>query len=222
MTTLALKVPALAALTAAALACGSSSPTTEPRAESTKEDPVSDDRAATSGGGDPATPSDPHEAAYAALVPRRTASQKIVEDQSWRAGDWRFFQLKDESSGNPVFSARGAVDAKGHVIAPRVTGDGAWNAFLTADGIDAKAALPRVAWLYEAAPVSRTGDDAPISDPKAQALVTDPVIEKTATGVKFVGWFARPPDFDPWRTTIDAPASGKATVAEEMWHKLPR
>lgn len=226
MKTLGFIASALAALAAVASGCGNNSPAVDGNGERHKEKQVTDDDEPTTsaggGGGGQATPSDPHEAAYAKLLGgQRGPAAKIKEDQSWRAGDWRFFQLQDDSSGNPVFSGRAAVDGKGHAVSPRLVADGAWNAFLTADGVDAAAALPRVAWLFEAAPVSKTGDDAPISDPKAKAMVEDPKLEKTATGVRFVGWFARPPDFDPWRTTIDAPTTGPAKVVEEMWHKLP-
>ena len=38
--------------------------------------------------------------------------------------------------------------------------------------------------------------------------------------MRFSGWLARPPTFEPWRTTIDAPAAGPAKVIEEMLHAL--
>ena len=113
------------------------------------------------------------------------------------------------------------MDGQGNAVAPRLVADSAWHAFLTQDGLDARDAQARIAWLYLVAVVAKSGGGAEVSDPKAKAMIADPTIEKTASGVKFVGWFARPPDFDPWRTTIEAPAKGPAVVAEEMWHKLP-
>jgi hypothetical protein len=183
---------------------------------------VTDDQSSGGGGsGGAAAPSDPHAAAYAALVPRRQPADKIVEDPSHRVGEWRFFQLQNDSSGHPRFSARAAVDGKGHAVGPRLVADSAWFQFLGSAGLDPVGALERIAWLEEAAPASKSGDHVPIGDPKAKALVADPVLEKSKTGVRFVGWFARPPDFDPWRTTIVAPASGPAVVTVEPWHKLP-
>jgi hypothetical protein len=222
-----LGLPPLAVVIALALACGSSSPAADESGDRTKEKPVpdnSDDDEPTAVGGGGATqttPSDPYEAAYAKLVPNRPAGAKIVEHQPYRGARWRFFQLQDNSSGRPQVSARAAVDDKGNAVAPRLVADSAWHAFLTQDGLDARDAQSRIAWLFLVAVVSKTGDGAEVSDPKAKAMITDPVIEKTADGVRFVGWFARPPDFDPWRTTIEAPAKGTARVAEEMWHKLP-
>jgi len=172
-------------------------------------------------GGGQETPTDPHEAAYAVLVPRRAAGARIVEHQPYRGAQWRFFQLQDDSSGRPAISARAAVDGKGHAVAPRLIAGSAWNAFLTQQGLDPLAAQSRIAWLFVAVVVVKTGDGAEVDDPKARAMVTDPTLERTADGVKFVGWFARPPDFDPWRTTIEAPATGPARVVEEMWHVLP-
>lgn len=221
-----LGLPAHAVVAALALACGSTSPAAEGNGDRTKETPVpdrsdDDEPTAVGGGGTQTTPSDPHEAAYAKLVPRRPAGARIVEHEPYRGAQWRFFQLMEERGGRPQPSARAAVDGKGNAVAPRLVADSAWHAFLTQDGLDARAAQQRIAWLFTVAVVSKTGDGAPVNDAKARAMVTDPVIEKTADGVKFVGWFARPPDFDPWRTTIDAPAKGPAAVAEEMWHKLP-
>lgn len=212
---------AIASILLAAAACAKS-PAADGNGDRQKENHVADVKDSPGGGGGgQATPADPREAAYAALVPRRQPADKIKEYELYRVGEWRFFQLQNDSSGHPRFSARAAVDGKGHVVAPRLTGDSAWHAFLTTSGLDAAGALERIAWLNEAAPVSKSGDHAPVSDPKAQALVADPVIEKTKAGVRFVGWFARPPDFDPWRTTIEAPAAGTAKVTDEMWHKLP-
>ena len=221
-----LGLPAHAVVAALALACGSSSPAADESGDRTKEKPVpdrSDDEEPTAVGGGAAqnTPSDPYEAAYAKLVPNRPAGAKIVEHQPYRGAKWRFFQLQDNSSGRPQISARAAVDGKGNAVAPRLVADSAWHAFLTQDGLDARDAQARIAWLFLSDIAVKTGDGVEIDDPKAKAMVTDPTLEKTADGVKFVGWFARPPDFDPWRTTIEAPAKGTAKVAEEMWHKLP-
>ena len=213
----ALDAPGLAAVVAIALACGRNSPVTEEDrgkkepASSIGDQPTSDDAIGQT--------ADPHEAAYAALVPRRASGARIVEHRPYRGSEWRFFQLQDDSSGRP--SARAAVDGKGHAVAPRLLADGAWHAFLTQDGLDPRSAQSRIAWLFLADVVVATGDGAEVDDPKARAMVTDPSLEKTADGVTFVGWFARPPDFDPWRTTIEAPAAGPATVREEMWHQLP-
>lgn len=226
-----LGLPALAVVVAIALACGSNSPAADGSGDRTKEKPVpdnsdDDEPTAVGGGGAPqttptTTPTDPYEAAYAALVPRRPAGARIVEHQPYRGAQWRYFQLQDSSSGRPQISARAAVDGKGNAVAPRLLADGAWNAFLSQDGLDARDAQSRIAWLFLADIVVKTGDGAEVDDPKAKAMVADPTLEKTADGVKFVGWFARPPDFDPWRTTIEAPAKGPAKVAEEMSHKLP-
>jgi hypothetical protein len=213
MKTLGLRGLALAALVATAHACGSGSPAADGNGDRSKDRPESE-------GGGQEIPRDPHEAAYAALVPRRAAGARIVEHQPYRGAEWRFFQLQDDSSGRPVVSARAAVDGKGHAVSPRLVAQSAWNAFLTQQGLDPLTAQSRIAWLFEAV-VVRTGDGAEVDDPKARAMITGPIVEKTADGMKFVGWFARPPDFDPWRTTIEAPNTGPARVVEEMWHALP-
>jgi hypothetical protein len=226
MKALQLRAPALATVVAIALACGGNSPASDGDEDRGKEKPVSsssDDGATAVGGGrgGQRTPTDPHEAAYAALVPRRGGGARIAEHLPYRGAEWRFFQLQDDSSGRPVFSARAAVDGKGHAVAPRLLADSAWNAFLTQEGLDPRTAQSRIAWLFLAGVVVKTGDGAGVDDPTARAMITDPSLEKTADGVKFVGWFARPPDIDPWRTTIEAPVAGPATVLEEMWHELP-
>lgn len=212
-----LDAPALAAMVAMALACGRNSPAADGEEDRTK---VSDSGDPSAGGGQ-RTPTDPHEAAYAALVPRRPGGSRIAEHRPYRGAGWRFFQLQDDRSGRPGVSARAAVDGKGHAVAPRLIADSAWNAFLTQAGLDPRTAQSRIAWLFLADPVVETGDGAEVDDPRARAMITDPSLEKTAGGVRFVGWFARPPDFDPWRTTIEAPVAGPATLVEEMWHQLP-
>lgn len=214
---------AIAGIFLAAVACANS-PATEGGRQKEKEDDVADGKDAQgAGGGGQATPADPHEAQYVKLLGgQRKPAAAIKEIESSRIGEWRFYlQEETRPSGMLIFSGHAAVDGKGHAVAPRLRIDSAWHVFLTTSGLDAVGALERIAWLFEAMPVSKSGDHAPINDPKAKALVTDPVLEKTATGVRFVGWQARPPDFDPWRTTIDAPATGPAKVADEMWHKLP-
>ena len=67
------------------------------------------------------------------------------------------------------------------------------------------------------------GDDVPAhlrvvgGEPeRGRALIADPLLERTEKGVRFVGCLARPPTFEPWRTTIFAPATGPAKVLEEM------
>ena len=226
MKALLLQAPALAAVVAIELACGGNSPAAEGDEDRSKREPVSDSRGGEStavggDGGGQRIPTDPHEAAYAALVPRRARGARIAEHRPYRAAEWRFFQLADDSSGRPVISARAAVDGKGHAVAPRLLADSAWNAFLTQEGLDPRTAQSRIAWLFLAQVVVETGDGAEVDDPKARAMITDPSLERTTDGVKFVGWFARPPSIDPWRTTIVAPVAGPATVVEEMWHELP-
>jgi hypothetical protein len=168
--------------------------------------------------GDMKTPADPHRSQYVSLVGgRHRAGARIAEAESLRIGGWRFFQeVHEPPGGRMTVSARAAVDGRGHAVSPRLVGHGAWHSLLTAEGLDADGALDRVAWLFDAAPVTATGEHAMVEDPAARARIADPSLERTEKGVRFAGCLARPPTFEPWRTTIDAPAAGPATVVEEM------
>ena len=161
---------------------------------------------------------DPHRSQYASLVgPRHRPGARIAEAEGLRIGGWRFFQeVHEPPGGRMTVSARAAVDGRGHAVSPRLIGHGAWYGLLTAEGLDAAGALERVAWLFDAARVTATGEHAPVEDPAVRALIADPLLERTEEGVRFVGCLARPPTFEPWRTTIDAPATGPAKVVEEM------
>ncbi len=170
------------------------------------------------GDGEVKTPADPHRSQYVSLVGgRHRAGARVGEAENLRIGGWRFFQeVHEPPGGRMTVSARAAVDGRGHAVSPRLIGHGAWYSLLTAEGLDAAGALDRVAWLFDAAPVTATGEHAMVEDPAVRALIADPLLERTENGVRFVGCLARPPTFEPWRTTIDAPATGPAKVLEEM------
>jgi len=170
------------------------------------------------GDGDVKTSADPHRSQYVSLVGgRHRAGARVAEAENLRIGGWRFFQeVHEPPGGRMTVSGRAAVDGRGHAVSPRLVGHGAWYQLLAADGLDAAGALDRVAWLFDAAPVTATGEHAMVEDPAVRALIADPLLERTEKGVRFVGCLARPPTFEPWRTTIDAPATGPAKVLEEM------
>jgi hypothetical protein len=83
-------------------------------------------------------------------------SDRPHEQVFLRIGDWGFFYHGDRPTGSwqPLLD-KVALDRFGHAVAPPERGqswvaNGDWHSLLSTSGLDAKGALKRVAWLFNA------------------------------------------------------------------------
>jgi hypothetical protein len=131
------------------------------------------------------------------------------EDVTMRLGDWGFFYHGDRSPGSftPLLD-RVALDRSGHAVTQEENSD--WYELLSTKALDAKAALDRVAWLFNAGGVD------PAAEPKtARAKVTAPTLTTKDNVITFQGWwdaFTDPPY--RMRITIITSRSGTKVVLE--------
>jgi hypothetical protein len=156
-----------------------------------------------------------HETYYKKFLgERKRKDGEIVEDENLRIGDWRFFY---ESSKQVMKDRAAAVDRSGRVVAPAESKDNL-HVFLATEGMDAQAALERLAWLLSAIPLTREATDMPKD---VQAVLADPTLERQGEVVRFVGWMAMPPSVDsPVRFELDAPRSGEASARFINWEEV--
>lgn len=134
------------------------------------------------------------------------------EEVSLRLGDWGFFYHGDRPRfpGMP-FHDMVALDRSGHAIMSAENGD--WYAFLSTRGLDAKGALRRIAWLFNAYAILTP------SEPKeaGRARISAPTLTNKEGVITFQGWFAAhsdPPSPYKNRVTITATKDGAKLVLD--------
>lgn len=126
------------------------------------------------------------------------------EQTHLRLGDWGFFH--HGPAGAPL--DRAALDKSGHAVTAADTS--AWHALLSTAGLDAAAALPRVAFLFRAATI----DPSNAAKFEHAKKITAPTLTASGGTVTFQGWVAYPPSMEPMRITITATAA-KTTITHE-------
>jgi hypothetical protein len=156
-----------------------------------------------------------HETHYKKFLgAKKRKDGEIVEDENLRIGDWRFFY---ESSKQVMKDRAAAVDRSGRVVAPAESKDNL-HVFLATEGMDAQAALERLAWLLSAMPLTREATDMPQD---VQAVLGDPTLERRGDTMRFVGWMAMPPNVDsPVRFELDAPRAGAVSARFVPWEEV--
>lgn len=160
-----------------------------------------------------------HEQAYEKLVGDKAHPEFATQEKTQHNfADWRFFLQKHTSRRGPgMFRNHAAVDGAGHAVSPQL-GGGDWHALLTSEGLEAAAALDKIAFLYRSIPFS-PGDAGPPPKPEIQKVLTAPKLETGEGGsAVFEGWMSTPPNVDdPVRVRIEAPASGDPKITFTPW-----
>jgi hypothetical protein len=122
---------------------------------------------------------------------------KPHEVVSLRVGDWGFFYHGDRPVGSwtPLMD-RVALDRNGHAVTEAESSD--WFVLLGTGGLDAAAALKRIAWLFNAEALS------PSSAPAAKlGKTTAPRLILKDGVITFQGW---------WEAYSDPPYSRRITI----------
>jgi len=136
-------------------------------------------------------------------------ADKPHEDVSLRIGDWGFFYHGDRPVGSwTPLQDRVGLDRSGHAVTEVENCD--WYAFLSTDGLDAAAALKRIAWLFNA------GGLYPETAPRGnREKITSPTLTANGRSITFSGWWQAYSD-PPYsrRTTITATAAGSKLVID--------
>ena len=122
---------------------------------------------------------------------------KPHEDVSLRIGDWGFFYHGDRPVGSwTPLQDRVGLDRSGHAVTEAENCD--WYAFLSTDGLDAAAALKRIAWLFNAGGLEPA--TAPRGNPEK---ITSPTMTTNGRSITFSGW---------WQAYSDPPYSRRITI----------
>jgi hypothetical protein len=124
-------------------------------------------------------------------------TDKPHEDVSLRIGDWGFFYHGDRPVGSwtPLMD-RVALDRSGHAVMEAENSD--WYQFLSTKNLDARGALKRIAWLFNA------GGLDPTSTPRGNAgEITAPTLISKNGSITFRGW---------WEAYSDPPYTRRITI----------
>lgn len=152
---------------------------------------------------DPPTPTPaPAEdtARYVEWMSKRGAPFKDAphENVSLRFADWGFYYHGDRPAGSwEPLRDRTALDRSGHAVTDAESGD--WYALLSTPGLDADAALKRVAWLFNAEGVL----PAPQPPRAKRDKITAPTLTNRDGRITFRGW---------WQAYTDPPYTRRITI----------
>jgi hypothetical protein len=125
-------------------------------------------------------------------------SDRPHEQVSLRIRDWGFFYHGERPIGSwEPLKDRVALDRTGHAVTEAESSD--WYAFLSTEGLEARDALQRIAWLFNAGALE------PASDARGGRRdgVTAPTLTIKEGVIKFQGW---------WQAFSDPPYSRRITI----------
>lgn len=139
------------------------------------------------------------------------STKDLHEEISLRIGPWGFYYRNSQPGAREDVVA---IDAAGTAVSGN--GPSEWYALLSAEGLDADAAMRRVCWLLvRPAPV---GADHEFKDPAVAASIGPPSLDVDGGTATLQGWVIYPPETEaPFSLRIGAQPDTPTTAEVTPW-----